>query len=311
MAVIQYLQAADAGGNPIYITDITTIASQMELLAGALARQNSYDPITKSTINGIAILSGFVPVGYNVVSPGYVYFNGDVFGFQSSENLTLGGYLVATKTQTTSRTTKEGTEYMAYVTCELSVSQTSPEDPSTLVGEFTQQNIIKWKTSSTTSARMIIADGTVDTDQIADKAVTSEKLDTTITNAITNAVPTFSQNSFLDGTLQIFQETRNGIWHLFYKDDTTDTTTSGSTILGTISEGIVRSFASFLSNNGFVDTNQPYYETPLFATPTGGTCRLRLTPSVSEGTIQVILFVDAGTGERPTGVKLHDTIIGV
>lgn len=311
MAVIQYLQAADAGGNPIYITDITTIASQMELLAGALARQNSYDPTTKSTINGIAILSGFVPVGYNVVSPGYVYFNGDVYGFQSSENLTLGGYLVATKTQTTSRTTKEGTEYMAYVTCELSVSQTSPEDPSTLVGEFTQQNITRWKTSSTTSARMIIADGAVDTDQIADKAVTSAKLDTTITNAITNAVPTFSQNSFLDGALKIFQEKRNGIWHIFYQDDSSNTSVVASSILGTISEGIVPQFVNFLTNNGFVSSDQPFYYTPLFRAPSLGLCSLLLQVSAEEGTIQVILFRSVAGTLDIKGVQIHDTIIGI
>ena len=146
MVVFEYLTSAPSGGNPVYISDLTKFASLIQTLAKVTTRHNSYNTSTSSIVKDIAILSGFDTVGNNQVTPGYIYYKGDIYGFRSDNNLTLGGYLIATKTNTTLRTTKEGTDFYAYTSCELSVSASAGASGTT-VGAFTAANIAIWKIS--------------------------------------------------------------------------------------------------------------------------------------------------------------------
>lgn len=205
MAVFEYLTSAPSGGNPVYISDLTKFASLIQTLAKVTTRHNSYNTSTSSIVKDIAILSGFDTVGNNQVTPGYIYYKGDIYGFRSDNNLTLGGYLIATKTNTTLRTTKEGTNFYAYTSCELSVSASEGTSGNT-VGAFTAANIAIWKTFTPTSIGITIpnrfittpmlgheiiraaniASGTIQlknmaknsigTDQIISGAVTSDKI---------------------------------------------------------------------------------------------------------------------------------------
>ena len=113
MAVFEYLTSAPSGGNPVYISDLTKFASLIRDLGVIATRHNSYNASSNSVVQDIAILSGFDTVGSNQVTPGYIYYRGDIYGFRTDNNLTLGGYLIATKTNTTLRTTKEGTDFYA------------------------------------------------------------------------------------------------------------------------------------------------------------------------------------------------------
>lgn len=112
MAVFEYLTSTPSGGNPVYISDLTKFASLIRDLGVIATRHNSYNASSNSVVRDIAILSGFDTVGSNQVTPGYIYYRGDIYGFRTDNNLTLGGYLIATKTNTTLRTTKEGTDFL-------------------------------------------------------------------------------------------------------------------------------------------------------------------------------------------------------
>lgn len=205
MVVFEYLTSAPSGGNPVYISDLTKFASLIQTLAKVTTRHNSYNTSTSSIVKDIAILSGFDTVGNNQVTPGYIYYKGDIYGFRSDNNLTLGGYLIATKTNTTLRTTKEGTDFYAYTSCELSVSASEGTSGNT-VGAFTAANIAIWKTFTPTSIGITIpnefittpmlgreiiraaniasgtiqlknmANNSIGTDQIISGAVTSDKI---------------------------------------------------------------------------------------------------------------------------------------
>lgn len=140
------MTSAPSGGNPVYISDLTKFASLIQTLAKVTTRHNSYNASSNSVVQDIAILSGFDTVGSNQVTPGYIYYRGDIYGFRTDNNLTLGGYLIATKTNTTLRTTKEGTDFYAYTTCELTVSASAGASGTT-VGAFTAANIAIWKLS--------------------------------------------------------------------------------------------------------------------------------------------------------------------
>ena len=93
MAVFEYLTSAPSGGNPVYISDLTKFASLIRDLGVIATRHNSYNASSNSVVQDIAILSGFDTVGSNQVTPGYIYYRGDIYGFRTDNNLTLGGYL--------------------------------------------------------------------------------------------------------------------------------------------------------------------------------------------------------------------------
>ena len=177
MSELKYLTQSISGGNPIYITDIVKIADQLRLLATQICKKNSFDSAEQSVIPDIRILSGFESMDDDKVSPGYIYFKGDIYGFEDdTSELTLGGYLVAKKTTESLRTSSDGVQYYAYNVCLLSVETTQPSDTSTVIGEFTADNIAMWKQSSLSTENIVIPNGAIGSDQLSDGAVIGDKV---------------------------------------------------------------------------------------------------------------------------------------
>ena len=177
MSELKYLTQSASGGNPIYITDLINIVNQLQNIASILSVANSYNTTSQSTVYGIHILSGFETLDNGQISPGYIYFNGDIYGFdEGTTSLTLGGYLVASKTTTSLRTTATGSQYYAYNVYSLTVQATQPQDTSTVVGAFTADNIRIWKTVSPSSLGMTIPNLSIVTGMLANLAVTTAKI---------------------------------------------------------------------------------------------------------------------------------------
>lgn len=344
MAVFEYLTSAPSGGNPVYISDLTKFASLIQTLAKVTTRHNSYNTSTSSIVKDIAILSGFDTVGNNQVTPGYIYYKGDIYGFRSDNNLTLGGYLIATKTNTTLRTTKEGTNFYAYTSCELSVSASEGTSGNT-VGAFTAANIAIWKTFTPTSIGITIpnkfittpmlgheiiraaniasgtiqlknmANNSIGTDQIIDGAVTSSKI---ATNAVTNTKlgndvvtlihsqkPKFIDYSFLDGNLTVYKEIHSNIWHIQYSDPTAVAPTSNASMsLGTIT-GVGSTEFLAMIQRGYPNG----YMSSIFTSASNYLFKAQIVPN---GNVMALFnFAKPPITTNTPGIEWHDTIIGV
>lgn len=314
MVVFEYLTSAPSGGNPVYISDLTKFASLIQTLAKVTTRHNSYNTSTSSIVKDIAILSGFDTVGNNQVTPGYIYYNGDIYGFRSDNNLTLGGYLIATKTNRTIRTTKEGTDFYAYTSCELSVSASAGASGTT-VGAFTAANIAIWKTFTPTSEGLTIPAGfitntmlgnkVVKGDNIADKSVAFSKLGSDVVSRISNAAPSFSSYTFLSGKLTVYKESHSNIWHIKYSNPTAIApTNNASMVLGSI----VGSGASeFLA---MIQRNYPQgYMSSIFTSASNYLFKVQIG---SDGIAKALFhFAKPPTTSNTPGIEMHDTIIGV
>lgn len=344
MAVFEYLTSAPSGGNPVYISDLTKFASLIQTLAKVTTRHNSYNTSTSSIVKDIAILSGFDTVGNNQVTPGYIYYKGDIYGFRSDNNLTLGGYLIATKTNTTLRTTKEGTNFYAYTSCELSVSASEGTSGNT-VGAFTAANIAIWKTFTPTSIGITIpnrfittpmlgyeiiraaniasgtiqlknmANNSIGTDQIIDGAVTSSKI---ATNAVTNTKlgndvvtlihsqkPKFIDYSFLDGNLTVYKEIHSNIWHIQYSNPTAVAPTgNASMLLGTIT-GVGSTEFLAMIQRGYPNG----YMSSIFTSASNYLFKAQIVPN---GNVKAFFyFAKPPITTNTPGIEWHDTIIGV
>lgn len=343
MAVFEYLTSAPSGGNPVYISDLTKFASLIQTLAKVTTRHNSYNTSTSSIVKDIAILSGFDTVGDNQVTPGYIYYKGDIYGFRSDNNLTLGGYLIATKTNTTLRTTKEGTDFYAYTSCELSVSASAGASGTT-VGAFTAANIAIWKTFTPTSigitipAKFItntmlgdkvvkgdnIADSTIQlrnmaansvgTSQISNGSVTSSKIPANavtmtqigqdVANVIAYQQPTFVDYSFLDGDMTVYREVHSNIWHIHYHNTTIVPPSGGaSKYIGDINGPGATEFLAVIKRL-YPDS---FYRSPVFYSNYGKTFVLQIS---SSGEVMALFWGD-DSGTNTPGLEMHDTIIGV
>lgn len=344
MAVFEYFTSAPSGGNPVYISDLTKFASLIQTLAKVTTRHNSYNTSTSSIVKDIAILSGFDTVGNNQVTPGYIYYKGDIYGFRSDNNLTLGGYLIATKTNTTLRTTKEGTDFYAYTSCELSVSASEGTSGNT-VGAFTAANIAIWKTFTPTSigitipnefittpmlgreiiraaniasgtiqlknmannsiGRHQIIDGAVTSNKIAVNAVTNTQLGNDVVTLIQYQKPEFIDYSFLDGNLTVYKEIHSNIWHIQYYDTTTE-----------VPEGLVSFSKPLGSITGagstefiaMIKRNYPnnIYRSSMFQTNSGKFFYLQIDYDGG-----VFASFSGSTDIESVGISMHDTIIGV
>ena len=341
MAVFEYLTSAPSGGNPVYISDLTKFASLIQTLAKVTTRHNSYNTSTSSIVKDIAILSGFDTVGDNQVTPGYIYYKGDIYGFRSDNNLTLGGYLIATKTNTTLRTTKEGTDFYAYTSCELSVSASGGTSGNT-VGAFTAANIAIWKTFTPTSIGITIpnkfittqmlgyeivraaniapgtirlknmANNSIGKDQIIDGAVTSNKIATNavtktqlgndVVNLILSQKPEFIDYSFLDGNLTVYKEIHSNIWHIKYSDHTTEVPEGASSSLGHITGVGSTEFIAMIKRN----YPNNIYRSSMFQTSRGKFFYLYIS-YVGD----VFASFSGSTDLKSVGISMHDTIIGV
>lgn len=314
MTVFEYLTSAPSGGNPVYISDLTKFASLIQTLAKVTTRHNSYNTSTSSIVKDIAILSGFDTVGNNQVTPGYIYYKGDIYGFRSDNNLTLGGYLIATKTNTTLRTTKEGTDFYAYTSCELSVSASAGASGTT-VGAFTAANIAIWKTFTPTSEGLTIPAGfitntmlgnkVVKGDNIADKSVAFSKLGSDVVSRISNAAPSFSSYTFLSGKLTVYKESHSNIWHIKYSNPTAIApTNNASMLLGSI-EG--RGATEFLA---MIQSNYPQgYMSSIFTSASNYLFKVQIG---SDGIAKALFhFAKPPTTSNTPGIEMHDTIIGV
>lgn len=344
MAVFEYLTSAPSGGNPVYISDLTKFASLIRDLGVIATRHNSYNASSNSVVQDIAILSGFDTVGSNQVTPGYIYYKGDIYGFRSDNNLTLGGYLIATKTNTTLRTTKEGTNFYAYTTCELTVSASAGASGTT-VGAFTAANIAIWKTFTPTSIGITIpnefitssmlgreiiraanialntiqlrnmANNSIGTDQIIDRAVTSDKI---ATNAVTNAKlgndvvtliqsqkPEFIDYSFLDGNLTVYREIHSNIWHIKYSDTTTEVPEGSTSFSKPLGSITGAGSTEFIA---MIKRNYPnnIYRSSMFQTGRGKLFYLQIGDNGN-----VIASFSGSNGLKSVGLSMHDTIIGV
>lgn len=314
MAVFEYLTSAPSGGNPVYISDLTKFASLIQTLAKVTTRHNSYNTSTSSIVKDIAILSGFDTVGNNQVTPGYIYYKGDIYGFRSDNNLTLGGYLIATKTNTTLRTTKEGTDFYAYTICELTVSASAGASGTT-VGAFTAANIAIWKTFTPTSEGLTIPAGFINNtmlgnkvvkeDNIADKSVAFSKLGSDVVSRISNAAPSFSSYKFLSGKLTVYKESHSNIWHIKYSDPTANApTNNASMLLGSIvGPGATEFLAMIQSNypNGYMSS--------IFTTASNYLFKVQID---SNGIAKALFhFAKPPTTSNIPGIEMHDTIIGV
>lgn len=344
MAVFEYLTSAPSGGNPVYISDLTKFASLIQTLAKVTTRHNSYNTSTSSIVKDIAILSGFDTVGNNQVTPGYIYYKGDIYGFRSDKNLTLGGYLIATKTNTTLRTTKEGTDFYAYTSCELSVSASGGTSGNT-VGAFTAANIAIWKTFTPTSIGITIpskfitnpmlgyeiiraaniasgtiqlknmADNSIGTYQIIDGAVTSNKI---ATNAVTktklgndvvtliqNQKPEFIDYSFLDGNLTVYKEIHSNIWHIQYYDTTTEVPRGLVSFSKPLGSITGAGSTEFIA---MIKRNYPnnIYRSSMFQTDSGKFFYLQINYDGG-----VFASFSGSTDIKSVGISMHDTIIGV
>ena len=314
MAVFEYLTSAPSGGNPVYISDLTKFASLIQTLAKVTTRHNSYNTSTSSIVKDIAILSGFDTVGSNQVTPGYIYYRGDIYGFRSDNNLTLGGYLIATKTNTTLRTTKEGTDFYAYTSCELSVSASGGTSGNT-VGAFTAANIAIWKTFTPTSEGLTIPAGfitntmlgnkVVKGDNIADKSVAFSKLGSDVVSRISNAAPSFSSYTFLSGKLTVYKESHSNIWHIKYSNPTAIApTNNASMVLGSI---VGPGATEFLA---MIQSNYPQgYMSSIFTSASNYLFKVQIG---SDGIAKALFhFAKPPTTSNPPGIEMHDTIIGV
>lgn len=314
MAVFEYLTSAPSGGNPVYISDLTKFASLIRDLGVIATRHNSYNASSNSVVQDIAILSGFDTVGNNQVTPGYIYYKGDIYGFRSDNNLTLGGYLIATKTNTTLRTTKEGTDFYAYTSCELSVSASAGASGTT-VGAFTAANIAIWKTFTPTSEGLTIPAGfitntmlsnkVVKGDNIADKSVVFSKLGSDVVSRISNAAPSFSSYTFLSGKLTVYKESHSNIWHIKYSNPTAIAPTSNaSMVLGTIAGPGATEFIAMIRRNypnGYMSSIFTSASNYLFKITIG-----------SNGFVAALFnFAKPPITTNDPGIEMHDTIIGV
>lgn len=314
MAVFEYFTSAPSGGNPVYISDLTKFASLIQTLAKVTTRHNSYNTSTSSIVKDIAILSGFDTVGSNQVTPGYIYYRGDIYGFRTDNNLTLGGYLIATKTNTTLRTTKEGTDFYAYTTCELTVSASAGASGTT-VGAFTDANIAIWKTFTPTSEGLTIPAGfitntmlgnkVVKGDNIADKSVAFSKLGSDVVSRISNAAPSFSSYTFLDGKLTVYKESHSNIWHIKYSSPTAVApTNNASMVLGSI---VGPGSTEFLA---MIQRNYPQgYMSSIFTSASNYLFKVQIG---SNGIVKALFhFAKPPTTSNTPGIEMHDTIIGV
>lgn len=314
MVVFEYLTSAPSGGNPVYISDLTKFASLIQTLAKVTTRHNSYNTSTSSIVKDIAILSGFDTVGNNQVTPGYIYYKGDIYGFRSDNNLTLGGYLIATKTNTTLRTTKEGTDFYAYTSCELSVSASAGASGTT-VGAFTAANIAIWKTFTPTSEGLTIPAGfitntmlgnkVVKGDNIADKSVAFSKLGSDVVSRISNAAPSFSSYTFLSGKLTVYKESHSNIWHIKYSNPTAVApTNNASMVLGTIAGPGATEFLAMIRRNypnGYMSSIFTSASNYLFKITIG-----------SNGFVAALFnFAKPPITTNDPGIEMHDTIIEV
>lgn len=314
MAVFEYFTSAPSGGNPVYISDLTKFASLIQALAKVTTRHNSYNTSTSSIVKDIAILSGFDTVGSNQVTPGYIYYRGDIYGFRTDNNLTLGGYLIATKTNTTLRTTKEGTDFYAYTTCELTVSASAGASGTT-VGAFTAANIAIWKTFTPTSEGLTIPAGfitntmlgnkVVKGDNIADKSVAFSKLGSDVVSRISHAAPSFSSYTFLDGKLTVYKESHSNIWHIKYSSPTAVApTNNASMVLGSI---VGPGATEFLA---MIQRNYPQgYMSSIFTSASNYLFKVQIG---SNGIVKALFhFAKPPTTSNTPGIEMHDTIIGV
>ena len=314
MAVFEYFTSAPSGGNPVYISDLTKFASLIQTLAKVTTRHNSYNTSTSSIVKDIAILSGFDTVGSNQVTPGYIYYRGDIYGFRTDNNLTLGGYLIATKTNTTLRTTKEGTDFYAYTTCELTVSASAGASGTT-VGAFTAANIAIWKTFTPTSEGLTIPAGfitntmlgnkVVKGDNIADKSVAFSKLGSDVVSRISHAAPSFSSYTFLDGKLTVYKESHSNIWHIKYSSPTAVApTNNASMVLGSI---VGPGATEFLA---MIQRNYPQgYMSSIFTSASNYLFKVQIC---SDGIVKALFhFAKPPTTSNTPGIEMHDTIIGV
>lgn len=314
MVVFEYLTSAPSGGNPVYISDLTKFASLIQTLAKVTTRHNSYNTSTSSIVKDIAILSGFDTVGNNQVTPGYIYYKGDIYGFRSDNNLTLGGYLIATKTNTTLRTTKEGTDFYAYTSCELSVSASAGASGTT-VGAFTAANIAIWKTFTPTSEGLTIPAGfitntmlgnkVVKGDNIADKSVVFSKLGSDVVSRISNAAPSFSSYTFLSGKLTVYKESHSNIWHIKYSNPTAVApTNNASMVIGSIAGPGATEFLAMIRRNypnGYMSSIFTSASNYLFKITIG-----------SNGIVSALFyFAKPPITTNDPGIEMHDTIIEV
>lgn len=314
MAVFECLTSAPSGGNPVYISDLTKFASLIRDLGVIATRHNSYNASSNSVVQDIAILSGFDTVGDNQVTPGYIYYKGDIYGFRSDNNLTLGGYLIATKTNTTLRTTKEGTDFYAYTSCELSVSASAGASGTT-VGDFTAANIAIWKTFTPTSEGLTIPAGfitntmlgnkVVKGDNIADKSVVFSKLGSDVVSRISNAAPSFSSYTFLNGKLTVYKESHSNIWHIKYSNPTVvSPTNNASMLLGSI---VGPGSTEFLA---MIQRNYPNgYMSSIFTSASNYLFKITIG---SDGIAKALFhFAKPPITTNDPGIEMHDTIIGV
>lgn len=314
MAVFEYFTSAPSGGNPVYISDLTKFASLIQTLAKVTTRHNSYNTSTSSIVKDIAILSGFDTVGSNQVTPGYIYYRGDIYGFRTDNNLTLGGYLIATKTNTTLRTTKEGTDFYAYTTCELTVSASAGASGTT-VGAFTAANIAIWKTFTPTSEGLTIPAGfitntmlgnkVVKGDNIADKSVAFSKLGSDVVSRISHAAPSFSSYTFLDGKLTVYKESHSNIWHIKYSSPTAVApTNNASMVLGSIGGPGATEFLAMIQRN-----YPQGYMSSIFTSASNYLFKVQID---SNGIVKALFhFAKPPTTYNTPGIEMHDTIIGV
>lgn len=314
MAVFEYLTSAPSGGNPVYISDLTKFASLIQTLAKVTTRHNSYNTSTSSIVKDIAILSGFDTVGNNQVTPGYIYYKGDIYGFRSDNNLTLGGYLIATKTNTTLRTTKEGTDFYAYTSCELSVSASAGASGTT-VGAFTAANIAIWKTFTPTSEGLTIPAGfitntmlgnkVVKGDNIADKSVVFSKLGSDVVSRISNAAPSFSSYTFLSGKLTVYKESHSNIWHIKYSNPTAVApTNNASIVLGSIAGPGASEFLAMIQRN-----YPQGYMSSIFTSASNYLFKVQIG---SDGIAKALFhFAKPPITTNDPGIEMHDTIIEV
>lgn len=344
MVVFEYLTSAPSGGNPVYISDLTKFASLIQTLAKVTTRHNSYNTSTSSIVKDIAILSGFDTVGNNQVTPGYIYYKGDIYGFRSDNNLTLGGYLIATKTNTTLRITKEGTDFYAYTSCELSVSASAGASGTT-VGAFTAANIAIWKTFTPTSEGLTIPagfitntmlgnkvvkgdniadstiqnrsmaansigtsqlqEGAVATNNIANKSVAFSKLGSDVVSRISNAAPSFSSYTFLSGKLTVYKESHSNIWHIKYSNPKgVAPTNNASMVLGSI---VGPGASEFLA---MIQRNYPQgYMSSIFTSASNYLFKVQIG---SDGIAKALFhFAKPPITTNDPGIEMHDTIIGV
>lgn len=344
MAVFEYLTSAPSGGNPVYISDLTKFASLIRDLGVIATRHNSYNASSNSVVQDIAILSGFDTVGGNQVTPGYIYYRGDIYGFRTDNNLALGGYLIATKTNTTLRTTKEGTDFYAYTTCELTVSASAGASGTT-VGAFTAANIAIWKTFTPTSEGLTIPagfitntmlgnkvvkgdniadstiqnrsmaansigtsqlrDGAVATDNIANKSVVFGKLGSDVVSRISQAAPSFLSYTFLGGKLTVYKESHSNIWHIKYSSPTAVApTNNASMLLGTIAGPGSTEFLAMIQR----DYPQGYMSS-IFTSASNYLFKVQIG---SDGIVKALFhFAKPPITSNTPGIEMHDTIIGV